>query len=53
VHYLPFLDKVNWGVRGIWSIGYFVSTVVVDEKIIRNYIEMQVKEDSGQAQLEL
>jgi len=48
----PFLDKVYWGVNGIWSIGYFVSTVGVDEKIIRNYIELQGKEDSGQAELE-
>jgi putative transposase len=22
-----FLDKVYWGIEGIWSIGYFVSTV--------------------------
>ena len=49
----PFLDKVYWGVEGIWSIGYFVSTVGVNESIIRRYIEMQGKEDSGQALLEL
>jgi len=46
------LDKVYWGVRGIWSIGYFVSTVGIDEKIIQNYIEHQGKEDSGQTKLE-
>ena len=49
----PWLDKVYWGVEGIWSIGYFVSTVGISEEVIQNYIEMQAKEDSGQAQLEL
>ncbi len=49
----PFLDKVYWGVEGIWSIGYFVSTVGINESVIRKYIEMQGKEDRGQAQLEL
>ena len=47
-----FLDKVYWGVNGIWSIGYFVSTVGINEEIIRKYIKMQGKEDSGQAKLE-
>ena len=49
----PFLDKVYWGVEGIWSIGYFVSTVGISEETIQKYIEMQGREDSGQAQLEL
>ena len=48
----PFLDKVYWNKGGIWSRGYFVSTVGVSESTIRNYIEMQGKEDSGQALLE-
>ena len=48
----PFLDKVYWGKGGIWSRGYFVSTVGVSESTIRKYIEMQGKEDSGQALLE-
>ena len=47
-----YLDKVYWGVKGIWSIGYFVSTVGVNEETIRKYIQMQGKEDSGQAKLE-
>jgi putative transposase len=47
-----FLDEVYWGIKGIWSIGYFVSTVGVDEEVIRKYIEMQGIEDSGQAKLE-
>ena len=47
-----FLDKVYWGFKGIWSIGYFVSTVGINEEIIRKYIEKQGEEDSGQAKLE-
>ena len=49
----PFLDKVYWGSDGIWSVGYFISTVGVNESIINRYIEQQGREDSGQAQLEL
>ena len=48
----PFLDKVYWDKGGIWSRGYFVSTVGISESTIRKYIEMQGKEDSGQALLE-
>ena len=47
----PFLDKVYWGIEGIWSIGYFVSTVGINEEIIRKYVQMQGEEDSGQAKL--
>ena len=47
----PFLDKVYWGQEGIWSRGYFVSTVGISEATIRKYIEMQGQEDSGQALL--
>jgi len=48
----PFLDKVYWAKSGIWSRGYFVSTVGISESTIKRYIEMQGKEDSGQALLE-
>ena len=44
----PFLKKVYWGTDGIWSEGYFVSTVGVDEAIIKRYIEAQGSEDAGQ-----
>ena len=47
------LDKVYWGFDGIWSVGYFISTVGVNEQVIRRYIEQQGREDSGQAELEL
>ena len=49
----PYLEHTYQGSPGIWSDGYFVSTVGVDEAIIRKYILMQGKEDSGQAELEL
>lgn len=37
---------------GIWSRGYFVSTVGASEKIILQYIEYQEKEDKGQLELD-
>ncbi len=43
-----FVRKVYWGADGIWSDGYFVSTVGINERIIRKYIEQQGQEDSGQ-----
>jgi len=38
-----FLDKVYWGIDGIWSIGYFVSTAGINEAAIRNYVQTQGK----------
>ena len=49
----PFLKDVYWGTDGIWSDGYFASTVGLNEKTIRNYIEHQGQEDDGQAKLVL
>jgi putative transposase len=37
----------------MWSIGYFVSTVGTNEQVIRDYIEMQEKQDTGRAELVL
>jgi len=48
-----FLKKVYWDGGGIWSKGFFVSTVGIDEEIIRRYVQKQGEEDTGQAQLEL
>lgn len=48
-----FLKEVYWGKEGIWSDGYFVSTVGANEKVIKKYIEHQGKEDSAQAELDL
>lgn len=49
----PFLKKVYWGTDSVWSDGYFVSTVGLNEDIIRKYIEKQGEEDAGRAQLVL
>jgi len=37
----------------VWSPGYFVSTVGVDEDKILKYVRWQEHQDSGQAKLEL
>jgi putative transposase len=49
----PHLRTVYWGTRSIWSAGYFVSTVGVNEQLIRRYIQDQGKEDAGQNNIEL
>src|SRR5215831_10181637 len=36
-----FLDKVYWDRGGIWAKGFFVSTVGVNEDIIKRYVQMQ------------
>lgn len=47
----PFLKDVYWGTEAVWSEGYFVSTVGINEEIIKAYIENQGKKDSGQIRL--
>ena len=47
------LEKVYWKERVVWSPGYFVSTIGLDEKQIINYVRWQGEQDSGQAKLEL
>ncbi len=48
-----YIRKAYWGVDGVCSDGYFVSTIGIDEMIIQRYIEHQGQEDKGQAQLVL
>ena len=43
-----FIQDLYWGTDGIWSDGYFVSTVGIDEGIIKRYIENQGEVDVGQ-----
>ena len=43
-----FLTKVYWGTDSLWSEGYFVSTVGINETIIRRYVQNQGAEDAGQ-----
>ena len=49
----PFLKEVYWGTEAVWSEGYFVSTVGIDEEFIRAYIEEQGKKDAGQTKFEV
>ena len=49
----PFLKQVYWGTESVWSEGYFVSTVGINESMIRQYIENQGEKETGQAKLEL
>lgn len=47
------LGKVYWKENIVWSPGYFVSSVGVDEHTIKKYVEHQGQQDSGQLLLEL
>ena len=47
----PFLKKVYFSRGGIWSRGYCVSRIGLDEKEILAYVEHQEKEEKGQLQL--
>lgn len=49
----PFLKQVYWGTDAIWSEGYFVSTVGINDAVIRKYIEDQGKKDAGQTLFEI
>ena len=46
------LSKVYWAENVVWSPGFFVSTVGIDEAKILAYVKWQQRQDSGQAQLE-
>ena|SRR3989304_6677122 len=44
----PFLKEIYWGTDAVWSAGYFVSTIGVNEQVIKAYIQNQGKNDAGQ-----
>lgn len=46
-----FLHDVYWDKGSIWSRGYCVSTIGLNEKQILDYVRYQEKEDSGQLEL--
>ena len=48
-----FLSKVYWKEQVVWSPGFFVSTVGINEKQIIRYVKWQQNQDSGQAKLAL
>ena len=39
--------------NNVWSVGYFVSTVGMNEKVVREYIVKQEEQDKGRAELAL
>ena len=43
-----FIDKIYLDKDGIWSVGYFVSSIGIDEERIRKYIVWQGKRDVPQ-----
>ena len=47
------LSKVYWNENIVWSPGYFVSSVGIDERTIKNYVTHQDQQDSGQLHLKL
>lgn len=49
---IQWLDKLYYDTPSLWSVGYFVSTVGVNEELIKKYVRYQQKQDSGQAKLE-
>ena len=49
----PFLQRAIYGRESIWSRGYCVSGIGLNEKEILAYVEHQNKEDRGQLKLDL
>ena len=47
------LKRPYWKENVVWSEGYFVSTIGIDEDKILKYVKWQGRQDSGQAKLEL
>ena len=47
------LNNVYWEENIVWTPGYFVSSVSADEQTIKNYVEHQGRQDSGQLKLQL
>ena len=48
----PEIRKVYWR-HEFWSVGFFSSTVGIDEAVIKRYVEFQEKVDKGQLMLQL
>jgi putative transposase len=49
----PWLLQVYVKENIVWSPGYFVSSVGIDEQTIKNYVEAQGHQDSGQLRMKL
>ncbi|MBI2002946.1 MAG: IS200/IS605 family transposase [candidate division NC10 bacterium] len=48
----PEIKKGYWR-NEFWSVGFFSSTVGIDEAVIKRYVEFQEKVDTGQLTLQL
>ncbi len=46
--HFAFLQQVYWGTDSLWSEGYFVSTVGINESLIKKYVRNQGLIDAGQ-----
>lgn len=46
-------EKVYWKENIVWSTGYFVSSVGIDESVIKRYVEHQGEQDSEQLRMQL
>ena len=49
----PWLSRVYWNENIVWSPGYFVSSVGIDEETVKRYVEHQGQQDSGQLRMKL
>jgi putative transposase len=47
----PWIKKIYWR-NACWSVGFFSSTVGVNEDVIKRYVEFQEKVDTGKVQLD-
>ena len=47
------LSKVYWKDNIVWSPGYFVSSIGLNEQTIKRYVERQGSLDSGQLRMQL
>jgi putative transposase len=47
----PWIKKIYWR-NEFWSVGFFSSTVGVNEDVIKRYVEFQENVDPGKAQLD-
>ena len=47
------LEKVFWKENIVWSPGYFVSSIGIDEEVIRRYVQRQGQKDLGQFREEM
>jgi putative transposase len=47
------LEKAYWKEKLVWSPGYYVSTIGLNEEGVIKYVKWQAHQDSGRAKLDL